>query len=263
VSILTLVDQSMQMRMSLSAFVQEVGAEQLPAVLWTVGLMFVAAYLIGSIPFAYIIVRTVAGEDITEHGTGNVGAMNVRRTTGSWGWFAVAMVADALKGLLPTLAAVTLPLMLVDPALNVGGVAWSASVTPFVAAAVLGPQAVVLGAVIGHNYSLWLSIAKRRVLGGKGLATGGGALIAYNWQYFLIVLVVGLTVIAVTRYMMAGQVAAALSLPVYVVITGQPDMLFVMLLGGLVYLRHHKRFVGLLQGKEPRLYVEDRMGPRG
>jgi acyl phosphate:glycerol-3-phosphate acyltransferase len=153
--------------------------------------------------------------------------------------------------------------MLVDPALNVGGVAWSASVTPFVAAAVLGPQAVVLGAVIGHNYSLWLSIAKRRVLGGKGLATGGGALIAYNWQYFLIVLVVGLTVIAVTRYMMAGQVAAALSLPVYVVITGQPDMLFVMLLGGLVYLRHHKRFVGLLQGKEPRLYVEDRMGPRG
>ena len=40
----------------------------------------------------------MTGEDITQHGTGNVGAMNVRRTTGSWGWFAVAMVADALKG---------------------------------------------------------------------------------------------------------------------------------------------------------------------
>ena len=44
---------------------------------------FVVAYVVGSIPFAYIIVRAVTGEDITTHGTGNVGAMNVRRTTGS------------------------------------------------------------------------------------------------------------------------------------------------------------------------------------
>lgn len=263
VPILTLIDRSMQVRMSLLALVQEVGIEQLPAVLWTVGLMFVAAYLIGSIPFAYIIVRTVAGEDITEHGTGNVGAMNVRRTTGSWAWFSVAMVADALKGFLPTLAAVTIPLMLVDPALVSAGAVWSGRAAPLATAAVIGPQAVVLGAVLGHNYSLWLSITKGRVLGGKGLATGGGALLAYNWQYFLIVLAVGLSVIALTRYMMAGQVAAALCLPVYVVITGQPDMIFVLLLGGLVYLRHHKRFVGLLRGKEPKLYVEDRMGPRG
>ena len=69
--------------------------------------------------------------------------------------------------------------------------------------------------------------------------------------------------IAITRYMMAGQVAAALSLPVYVTVTGQQDMLFVLLLGGLVYMRHHRRFVGLLRGQEPKLYVEDRMGPRG
>jgi acyl phosphate:glycerol-3-phosphate acyltransferase len=262
-SLFTLVDQSMQMRMSLFDLVGEIGVDRVPAILWTVGLMFLLAYLIGSIPFAYIIVKAVAGEDITEHGTGNVGAMNVRRTTGSWAWFTVAMAADALKGLLPTLAAATIPLMLVDPALAAGGAAWSGKAAPYAAAAVLGPQAVVLGAVIGHNYSLWLSIAKRKVLGGKGLATGGGALLAYNWQYFLIVLLVGLTVIALTRYMMAGQVAAALTLPVYAVVTGQQDRLFVLLLGGLVYLRHHQRFIGLLKGKEPKLYVEDRMGPRG
>ncbi len=65
---------------------------------------FVGAYLVGSIPFAYIIVKAVTGEDVTEHGTGNVGAMNVRRSTGSWTWFAVAMVADALKGFVPVLA---------------------------------------------------------------------------------------------------------------------------------------------------------------
>ena len=259
----SLLQQSIDMRMSLVTFVREVGVEQLPALMWPVVLMAFAAYLIGSVPFAYIIVKTVAGEDITDHGTGNVGAMNVRRTTGSWGWFAVAMLADALKGFLPTLAAVTVPLMLVDPALPVGGALWSEQAAPYATAALFGPQAVVLGAVIGHNYSLWLSLAKRRWLGGKGLATGGGALLAYNWVYFLIVLAVGLTVIAITRYMMAGQVSAALSLPVYTVITGQPDTLFVLLLGGLVYARHHRRFVGLLKGREPKLYVEDGMGPKG
>ena len=66
---------------------------------------FCAGYLIGSIPFAYVIVRGVTGEDVTAHGTGNVGAMNVKRTTGSWAWFTVAMVADALKGIVPAFLA--------------------------------------------------------------------------------------------------------------------------------------------------------------
>ncbi len=262
-TLVSLVEQSIAMRMSLLTFVQEVGVGQLYALLWPVAVMFVGAYLIGSIPFAYIIVKAVAGEDITDHGTGNVGAMNVRRTTGSWGWFVVAMLADALKGFVPTLAAVTVPLTLIDPALPAGGALWSGQAAPFAAAALYGPQAVVLGAVVGHNYSLWLSLAKRRWLGGKGLATGGGALLAYNWQYFLIVVGVGLAVIALTRYMMAGQVSAALSLPAYTLLTGQPDTLFVVVLGGLVYLRHHRRFVGLIKGREPKLYVEDGMGPRG
>ena len=257
------VQQSIDMRMSLIAFAQEIGSDRLVDVLWPLALMAFAAYLVGSIPFAYLIVRTVAGEDITEHGTGNVGAMNVRRTTGSWGWFTVAMCADALKGFLPTLVAMTVPAMLVDPVLPAAGAAWSDAAASWASAALFGPQAVVLGAVIGHNYSLWLSISKRRWLGGKGLATGGGALLAYDWRYFLIVVGVGLTVIALTRYMMAGQVAAALSLPVYAVVTGQPDTLFVVLLGGLVYARHHRRFVGLLRGREPKLYVDDGMGPRG
>ncbi len=249
--------------MSLLQLVEQVGVDRLPSLLWPVALMFLGAYLIGSIPFAYMITRAVTGEDITEHGTGNVGAMNVRRTTGSWTWFAIAMLADASKGLMPTLAAMTLPLMFIDPVLPAGGAVWSTRAAPMVAAASFGPQAVVLGAVIGHNYSFWLSLAKRRLLGGKGLATGGGALLAYDWRYFLIVLIVGLAIIALTRYMMAGQVAAILILPVYALATGAPDVLFVILLGALVYLRHHRRFLGLLRGKEPRLYVEDRMGPRG
>ncbi len=248
---------------SLFTLIREAGVDRVPDLLWPVALMFVAAYLIGSIPFAYLIVRGLTGEDITEHGTGNVGAMNVRRTTGSWAWFTIAMLADALKGFLPTLAAVMVPAMFVDPALPAGGAVWSGPAAAAIGAAVVGPQAVVLGAVLGHNYSLWLSISKKRVLGGKGLATGGGALLAYDWQYFLIVIVVGLLVIALTRYMMAGQVAATVVLPLYAAAIGASDLAFVAFLGVLVYIRHHRRFMGLLRGEEPRLYVEDKMGPRG
>lgn len=213
------------------------------AALATFGLVFVASYLIGSIPWAYIIVKGVTGEDITTHGTGNVGAMNVRRTTDSWGWFVVAMVADAMKGLVPVVA-VYLAFGTDAPARLLAAVA-------------------MIGAVVGHDWSLWLSLAKRRVLGGKGLATGGGALLAYDWRYFLIALGVGLGVIALTRYMMAGQVAASLALPAYTLITGQPDAALMCVLGAVVYVRHHHRFVGLLKGEEPKLYIHDREGPRG
>lgn len=228
--------------------------------------VLVASYLIGSIPFAYIIVRLVTGEDITKHGTGNVGAMNVRRTTGSWAWFVVAMVADGLKGLVPSYVAKAI----------VTGDALGSLVTPwgdtlarvssvwYVSPLFWVPMLAVAGAVIGHNYSLWLALKNGRfVRTGKGLATGGGALLAYDWRYFVAVVVVGLAVIAITRYMMAGQVAAALTLPAASAVLRSPDWPFALAMGLIVYAAHHRRFVGLLRGKEPRLYINDRMGPRG
>jgi len=61
----------------------------------------VLAYLAGSIPWAYIITKHATGKDITRSGSGNVGAMNVRRVTGSWGWFVVTVIADMSKGFIP------------------------------------------------------------------------------------------------------------------------------------------------------------------
>jgi glycerol-3-phosphate acyltransferase PlsY len=213
-------------------------------------LVLLATFAIGGIPNAYLITRWVTGEDVTEHGTGNVGAMNVRRTTGSWFWFAIAMVADALKGLLPTGIA----------ALGLIGRFWP-GFTPSAKAAAM---VAVVGAVLGHNYSVWLALVKRRfVATGKGLATGGGALLAYDWRYFILVLSVGLAIIAVTRVMMAGQVAASVVLPVYAVLTRAQDWPFAVVLGAIVYVRHHQRFVGMLAGREPKLYVEDGQGPKG
>jgi acyl phosphate:glycerol-3-phosphate acyltransferase len=220
-------------------------------------LALLAGYLIGSIPFAYIIVKLVSGEDVTEHGTGNIGSMNVRRTTGSWGWFVVAMLCDGFKGMIPVAVAKVLAGF---PFLPPYGVSLgSASMLT-----ALVPPAVVLGAVLGHNYSVWMAlIHKRFSRTGKGLATGAGTLLAYDWRYFIAVIVVALLVIALTRYMMAGQVAAAFTLPATALILRSPDWPFAVFMGLLVYAAHHKRFVGMLQGREPKLYVDDRMGPRG
>ncbi|HEX9094233.1 MAG TPA: glycerol-3-phosphate acyltransferase [Coriobacteriia bacterium] len=238
-----------------------IGALRLPGVA-AMAVTFLGAYLIGSIPWAYVLVGWLTGEDITEHGTGNVGAMNVKRTTGSWGWFAVAMVADALKGIGSVLLArwLAAPLLsamsgaLGGPAQAVGA---TVQVEDFVA------QAALIGAVVGHNWSLYLSVAKGRLMGGKGLATGGGALLAYDPLYFAIVIVGGLSVIFITKYMMAGQVAAAVVLPLFTIATQRPDWPFTLVLGIIVYVRHHRRFMGLLRGEEPRFYTKDNMGPKG
>lgn len=218
---------------------------------------FAASYLIGSIPSAYLIVRTVTGEDITTHGTGNVGAMNVRRTTGSWGWFVVAMLADIMKGLAPVAAVKWLAggslLVPVGISMAERGGSWF-----------LLPMAAVAGTVLGHNYSAFMALIKQRFRrSGKGLATGAGALLAYDVRYFTAVVVVGLVVIAVSRYMLAGQVAAAVTLPITAAVLRSPDLVFALVMGVVVYAAHHRRFVGLLRGQEPRFYIHDRGGPRG
>lgn len=217
----------------------------------------VVPYLIGSIPWAYIIVRLVTGEDVTAHGTGNVGAMNVRRTTGSWGWFAITMVADALKGVVPVAVVKWIALgTLVTPVGVAMAESWSR--------AALLPMAAVAGAVLGHNYSLWMALIKREFhRTGKGLSSGAGALLAYDWRYFVAVVVVGLATIAITRYMMAGQVTASATLPLTSLLLRSPDWPFALAMGAVVYAAHHKRFIGLLHGREPKLYVHDRGGPRG
>lgn len=219
----------------------------------------VGAYLIGSVPWAYMIVRLVTGEDVTMHGSGNVGAMNVRRTTGSWTWFAVAMLADFVKGLVPVLVA-RIPAF-GDVVTPVGRLLADGLLDP--PSLALVPMGAVAGVVLGHNYSLWMALMKRRFgRTGKGLATGAGALLAYDWRYFAVVLVVGLATIAITRYMMAGQVAAAITLPVTALVLRSPDWPFALALGALVYSAHHRRFVGMLRGREPKLYIDDH-GPRG
>jgi len=90
---------------------------------------------------------------------------------------------------------------------------------------------------------------------GKGLATGAGALLAYDWRYLIAVVSAACLVILLTRYRLAGQVAAAAALPLASWVLSSPDWPFTVLMSVLVYLGHHKEFVGLLRGREHKLRV--------
>ncbi len=143
------------------------------------------------------------------------------------------MLGDGLKGLVPVLVA---KLAFMPPGegftvLTPTGV-MMANASPSAGAFWLPIMATVFGVVMGHNYSFWMALIHKRFgRTGKGLATGAGALLAYDWRYFVAVVVVGLGVIAITRYMMAGQVAAAITLPVTALVLHSPDWPFALLMG--------------------------------
>jgi len=124
---------------------------------WMVLLTALIGYLIGSIPMGYLVIKVVKGEDIRKHGSGRTGGTNALRAGGAIAG-ALTSLGDALKGY----AAVMLARVIVGPA-------ELATTVGTLAAVVAG-----LGAVIGHNWSLYLSFK-----GGAGTAPNIGAAIAF------------------------------------------------------------------------------------
>jgi acyl phosphate:glycerol-3-phosphate acyltransferase len=146
----------------------------------------VAAYLVGSVPFGYVVGRVFYRRDIRAQGSGNIGAMNALRTLGRGGAIAVLLL-DALKGFVPTV--------------------WAATAFPGQPVGAL----VAAAAVLGHCFSPWL-----RFRGGKGVATSFGALFALCWPAGLVAVGGWVAGAAVTRYSsvgsMLGSALAALAL---------------------------------------------------
>ena len=235
-----------------------------------VAVAFAISYLIGSIPFAYIIVKAVTGEDVTAHGTGNVGSMNVRRTTGSWAWFVVAVLGDGLKGFIPTFAAKYWVVGGADQ-LAMAVRPWGMTLRDDQLGLVGQPG--LLRADGGscrcgaRPQLLVLDGAYQAALHSNGQGTRHRCRSAARVRLALLrrsVVVVGLAVIAITRYMMAGQVAAAVALPVAALALDSPDWPFALAHGG-VRLRGSPQAIRrhAAGARSRKLYVDDRMGPRG
>ncbi len=187
-------------------------------------LIVVGAYLLGSIPFGYVLPRLVKGEDVRQRGSGNVGASNVWRVYGRSLGIPVALL-DVAKGFVPALVG-----------LRVGG-DW---------VGVLAGAA----AMIGHARPVFLGFGK----GGKMVATAGGVALALAPLAAAACLVVWLVVFALSRYASLASMLTAAALPVLCLAFGSswPIVGFsaVAALGVILLHRHNVR--RLLAGTEPR-----------
>lgn len=194
----------------------------------------VVSYLLGSIPFGYLLVRIFRGEDVRQSGSGNIGATNVSRKSPMLG--ILTLVLDALKGS----AAVGLAHSLARQ--NSGTVAVYQAMT----------MAAFL-AVVGHMFPVWL-----RFRGGKGVATGLGSFLVIAPKAVLVAAGVFLAVVAIFRYVSLGSVLAVASFPflVYVMHAYGDTPLAFFFIGAtsvLIIFRHHQNIHRLLRGTESRM----------
>lgn len=151
-------------------------------------LVFILAYLLGSIPFGYLLVKLRSGADIRQTGSGGTGATNVTRKAGKGAGIAT-LALDALKGV----TAVLLARWLTGDA----GTSW-----------VVAGAAVL--AIIGHCFPVWLGGR-----GGKGVATGLGVFLAITPMAVLVALVVFVLLVWHTRFVSLGSITAAAIVPLW------------------------------------------------
>jgi glycerol-3-phosphate acyltransferase PlsY len=207
---------------------------------WTA--FIVAAYLLGSVPFAFLIARA-HGKDLRTLGSGNVGATNLARALGRrWGYVCFAL--DVLKGLVPMLLAGLLLAIRDNPAHLA---LW---------------LAVGIAAVLGHVFPVYLGFK-----GGKGVATSFGVALGL-WPYFTVCALVALAVwviaVLIWHYVSLASVCAALVFPIALavgtfaipswdLINLWPLMIAATLIPLLVVLRHRANIRRLLAGTETKI----------
>lgn len=149
-------------------------------------ILVVVAYLLGSIPFGYLIVRTRGGGDIRETGSGGTGATNVSRRAGRAAGV-LTLLLDAAKGSIAVLIANRL-----------AGDDWTMT-------------AAAIAALVGHIFPVWLGFR-----GGKGVATGVGIFLVLAPVTVLCAGVMFVAIVAVTRYVSLGSIVAAVLIPLFV-----------------------------------------------
>ena len=205
------------------------------------------AYLLGSIPFGYILVRLFHGEDVRQTGSGNIGATNVARKAPVLG--IATLILDASKGY----AAVAMAQgfarsgwnYLVQPAPAHYGI------SPMLAAAI-----AAVAAILGHVFPVWLKFK-----GGKGVATGVGSFLALAPKAVLLVLVIFAVLVAAFRYISLGSIVATAAFPLFAWLfyRGQssPAVFAAMIAASaLIIVKHHQNIRRLLAGTEHRFQLK-------
>ena len=193
------------------------------------------AYLLGSIPFGYVLVRLFRKEDIREQGSGNIGATNVVRS-GAKGLGALTFLLDALKGYVAVAAA-----------------AWVLDLHALQQVSLQSATAVAaLAAIVGHIFPVWLGYK-----GGKGVATAFGVFVAVAWLPAVASLLVFIVVFALSRYVSLGSILGAAAFPVFAFLAPhfpyEASMIVVILIIPLIVVVKHRQNIGrLIHGTEYR-----------
>jgi glycerol-3-phosphate acyltransferase PlsY len=199
----------------------------------------IAAYLLGSIPFGYLLLRVFRGTDVRSTGSGNIGATNVARSAPGLG--ALTLILDAAKGFGAVLGAM---------ALASSGLLGSAA--PAMAAAT-----AAVFAILGHVFPVWLKFK-----GGKGVATGVGSFLALAPKAVLVVLVIFAAVVMTFRYISLGSIVAAAAFPLVAWLlhgdqTSTPAVMAAIVgAAALIILKHHQNIRRLLAGTEHRFSLK-------
>ena len=211
------------------------------------------SYLLGSIPFGYILVRIFRGEDVRLSGSGNIGATNVSRKSPLLG--VLTLLLDALKGS----AAVALGIMLsptVFLRMPLPQIPWrqilQASLSSEFA---MWTVTAVLFVLLGHMFPVWLKFR-----GGKGVATGMGSFVLIAPKSVLAALGIFIAVVFILRYVSVGSIVAVACFPLVVWLTRESGATplsigFVALASLLIIARHHENIRRLLAGTEPRFQL--------
>ncbi len=191
----------------------------------------VIGYLLGSIPFGFLIVRAAAGADIRKQGSGNIGATNVFRKS-RWAGIGTLLL-DGGKGYLAVLIGRWMG----------GDPAWQAI--------------AALAAILGHVFTVWL-----RFKGGKGVATGCGAYLAICPAAVVTTLVVFVLTVAVTRYISLASILATGAFPLWAYLYGEPTsvLLWGALGASVIILKHHQNIRRLFAGTESKFAFGGRAG---
>lgn len=188
------------------------------------------SYLLGSIPFGYILMRIFRGEDVRRTGSGNIGATNVARSSPALGVLTLAL--DALKGL----AAVLATRSLFPGQTLLAGVA-------------------ALFVVLGHMFSIWLKFR-----GGKGVATGLGSFVVLAPKTILVMVCVFVILVLAFRYVSLASIAGVALFPVLACFLDgyrhAPGMIALMMAASVfIIARHHENIRRLLAGTESRFQL--------
>lgn len=187
------------------------------------------AYIIGSIPTGYLIVKAKTGKDIRTVGSGSTGATNVKRVLGK-NYFFLVMLLDALKGALP----VVLAKFFITAGVSMG----------------IAPVIAAIAVIIGHSKSVFLGFK-----GGKSVASGVGTIIALNWIAGIIIAVIWGIITYSTKYVSVGSIIALIISPFVMYFLNSPIAYVAYCTLGAVYIvyLHRENIKRLIQGNENKV----------